>query len=234
MGIEINNGIINAGGMPEIGAGLLPNDALSNYSLWYNTDDNIIYVALDGTWQAVTGGGGATPGITQVLSVNNISTAIPLYFTTTGANADTFIQSDGIYTQDNGTYSGHSYSALYYNGIQGALFLGDQNPTNGVTVLPNTLSQNRTQTLQDADGAILLDTNFIIKNGFLSSGIYTFNDSRIQSTSIIVASRTGGAPGIVGILRAYCDIGYARIFSLTTANSIITIDNSQVSFFIYL
>ena len=106
MAIVLNNGVTNVNGTPGINSNTFANRPAATDvpagSIYIATDTGVIYQSNGATWSTIGGGGGPTPGIDDVLSVNQ-PLSVPqviemagntLFFQDGGANAFQFF-SDG-------------------------------------------------------------------------------------------------------------------------------------------
>lgn len=102
MAIVLNNGVTNVNGTPGINSDVFANRPaatdVASGSIYIATNTGTIYQSNGATWSTIGGGGGPTPGIDDVLSVNQALT-VPqviemngntLFFQDSGVNAFQF------------------------------------------------------------------------------------------------------------------------------------------------
>jgi hypothetical protein len=88
MGIVFNGGVINSGGTPAAITGVIANipaaTSVAEGTIYISTDTQEIFTAQAGSWINVSGGGGGSQNLDQVLAVGNIgiNKDILLYNTT--------------------------------------------------------------------------------------------------------------------------------------------------------
>ena len=108
MAIVLNNGVTNVNGTPGINSNTFANRPAATDvpagSIFIATDTGVIYQSNGATWSTIGGGGGPTPGIDDVLSVNQ-PLSVPqviemagntLFFQDGGANAFQFFTDGDI------------------------------------------------------------------------------------------------------------------------------------------
>lgn len=207
-GIDINNGVVNAGGMPSIFAGLTP-PSVGAYSIWLDTSTNSLNYWNGGGWTAI-GSISAIPNLEEVLEAGN--TAV----------------TDAIFNGSSGVYAGdyplipnsqQSFFTKTYNGQQIAdgsgksrAFAFVQNPSvsnrpllyfssnvSGVSrqmlIIPPDITSNVSQNLVEADGNIYPGQHGTVT---LVAGIGQIIDTSITSSSTITFATKSGS-GTLGV-----------------------------------
>ena len=231
-GIEIKNGVANAGGLPAIFAGPSA-PTLPAYSLWLETTTNTMFYFNGGAWVAI-GSSPATPNLEEVLGSGN-TTTLNAVFNGGGVYAGAFPLIAN---------SQQSFVTEYYNGMQmidgsgtarGFTFYANSSVLNrpyllfgknsfSLSLIPPDISANWQQNFVEANGNIYPGLTGTVT---LSSGLGTISYSGITAKSTITFSTKTGI-GTLGVTYqgSISPGSGVQVTALKTNNTTETSDNS--------
>jgi hypothetical protein len=218
-GIEINNAVANAGGLPAIFAGPSA-PTLPAYSLWLETTSNTMHYYNGSAWVAI-GSLPAIPILEEVLEAGNIATTDAVW--------------KSISNGTNVTVSGNNISLDY----SGNTFLRLIAPTNFTPGIINFAGSGSTCNILCSPKPATM--NIEAQNGWiyaqeagkatLSAGSVTINPlGTLTATSVVIVScaTASGTLGVTYASTVNTGSNTVGIRSLKTNATIETSDNSSV------
>lgn len=218
-GIEISNGVANAGGLPAIFAGSSA-PTLSAYSLWLDTTSNTMYYYNGSTWVAI-GSAPAIPILEQVLTAGNIANTNAVW-KDFGSGTNTTV-GGGIISVD---YSGSTFLRLIAptSFTPGIINFAGSGATCNILCPPKPA----TMTIEAQSGWIYAQE---AGKATLASGVATINAlGTLTSTSVVIVS-CATASGTLGVTYASAintGTNTVGIRSLKTNATVEISDNSTV------
>lgn len=209
-GINVINGVRNAGNMPAISAGPTTPTTATVYQLFVSTFDNVLYYWNGTGWQPL-GGGGHVPPLTDVLTAGN----------------------SGSVGQQINLFAGDIDHQVTLTGNQ-IIFKNGSGLDIG-TIRSDLISGLNTYVLPSRSGTFLLNNNFIVVTGNLISGQSIYYNSAITTSSTVQLTHYGNVVGSqYGILSYTVLAGQVNIVSYKPNGTIETGDNNQVTLQIYI
>lgn len=243
-GIDINNGVVNAGGMPSIFAGTTaPNVAA--YSMWLDTSTSNLYYWDGSTWVGISASP-TVPPINTVLLAGNTASTDAIFSGTSGVYAGVYLISantqQSIFTkyfngQQISDGSGISRLFCFYqnSSIVNRPFLLFGSSVSGSSkqmfIIPPDITKDITQNLVEADGNIYPGQHGTVT---LVAGVGQITDTSITATSTITFSTKSGS-GTLGVTyQGVISVGIGVVVtSLKTNNTTETSDNSNLFYQIW-
>jgi hypothetical protein len=238
-GIEINNGVANAGSLPAVFAGSTA-PTLPSYSLWLDTSTNILSYFDGSSWVAV-GAVAPTPNLDEVLIAGNTTTQNAI-FGSGGVYAGAFpLSSNTEQSLMTKSYNGQQmtdnvgktrgfyfYANSSFSNRPVLLFLKDPY---AFVLVPPDITSDQSQSLVEASGDIypgLMGTTTLV------SGVVSIVDPNITANSTVTfaiktAAGTLGV-GYKGVITP--GVGVA-VTSLKTNTTTETSDNSVLYYQIW-